>query len=453
MRPLFLLSLLLFACNGGDQDNKNKNKNKDTDGDGVPDTEDVCPDADDRIDADGDGLPDACDPCRLDPTGSDDVDGDGVCNRFDRCPGADDAEDVDGDGVCDAIDRCPTDPLPNEDNDNDGVCNSDDACADYDDGIDGDGDGQPNACDPCPYDAFDDSDGDNHCDSDDLCPGFDDNADIDGDGQPDDCDPCPLDSPNDTDGDLVCDSDDPCPIDNPDDSDGDTVCDSDDLCPLGDDTIDDDGDGWIDACDPCPGDQYNSCITPGQHLSEWFFPTDAQGQYCYGSADVHYAYFGELPFEECENKANATGTQWFVGISAPYVTGWIGSHNETQATTSNPASWTTELIVDKTQLRSCVLGEFEHRTEASNFPIEQIYFDATSGRTWHFWDLQNQTHSQAISFGDNRGARIINPSSVGQPTTARMTAPTHWCHAGAQFNGNNNCNSDQSCDFFVGYFE
>ncbi|NCG21370.1 MAG: hypothetical protein GWP91_20360 [Rhodobacterales bacterium] len=74
-------------------------------------------------------------------------------------------------------------------------------------------------------------------------------------------------------------------------------------------------------------------------------------------------------------------------------------------------------------------------------------------RTWHYWDLIDQTHSQAISFADNRGARIINPNSVGQTGQRRMTAPTHWCHAGAEFNGTSSCNTDNICSFMVGYWE
>ena len=113
-------------------------------------------------------------------------------------------------------------------------------------------------------------------------------------------------------------------------------------------------------------------------------------------------------------------------------------------------NWGDENVVPRTDLYSCVLGEFEHRTEATVFPAEQLFVD-WMGRTWHYWDLPNQTASQAISFADDLGGRIINPNSVGLNGVARMSA--HWCHASAEFNGLTDCNSDNICNFMVGYYE
>jgi len=72
----------------------------DSDGDTVPDSVDVCPGFDDRLDMDGDTVPDDCDQC----DGHDDAvdsDSDGVPDGCDACPGFDDADDADGDGIPD----------------------------------------------------------------------------------------------------------------------------------------------------------------------------------------------------------------------------------------------------------------------------------------------------------------------------------------------------------------
>lgn len=452
-RPLLTLlaALALSACGGGSPEKTNTGVVGDTDGDGVADDFDACPGFPDTADADADGTADGCDPCP--DTSETDDDGDGQCGDDDPCP-ADNPDDTDGDSICDSDDLCPLDADPGHDEDNDGVCNADDLCPGFNDAGDVDGDLVPNGCDVCPFDILDDSDGDGRCDTDDRCEGFDDNLDGDGDNQPDDCDPCPTDNPNDTDGDGVCNSVDLCPLDNPDDTDGDGVCDSDDICRLGDDNVNDDGDQYPDACDPCPGDGANTCIGPGDHLTVPFYPPDSTGQWCYGDALLYFEYFGELTWDECEVILNSTGTQPYVGQYTMYPAGWIGDQDAGNAVIADPGgNWPVEMVVPRTDLHSCQVAVFDPRTAPTNFPVEQIYFDATTGRTWHYWDMTQQTHSQAIAFADTLGARIINPNVVGLVGLPRMTAPTHWCHAGAEFNGGSNCNSDQICDFMVGYFE
>jgi hypothetical protein len=188
------------------------------------------------------------------------------------------------------------------------------------------------------------------------------------------------------------------------------------------------------------------------HMSEVFTWTATYGQYCGSPPNAYYRYYGELTFDECQEKANATGTQWFVGISSPYTAGWIGDQDETNAVSTSPADWTREVITPRTSLKSCTLAVFDHRTAPTVSPAEETYVDAL-GRVWHYWQLNRQTASQAISFADDLGARIINPNSVGLTGLQRMTAPTHWCHASAQFNGGSNCNTDNICDFIVGYYE
>ena len=187
------------------------------------------------------------------------------------------------------------------------------------------------------------------------------------------------------------------------------------------------------------------------HRSEPFVPTDSQGQYCDGEAPVHWAYFGEMTFSECQEKANATGTQWFVGHWTDYVNGWIGYQDPDNAVVVG-GSWSTEEIVASTDLYSCTLGQVEHWQEPTVSPASQSYVDH-QGRRWVYWELLSQTSAQAISFADDRGARIISPEAVGRPGEVFGTPQTHWCYATAQFNSSGNCNGDTLCDFLVGYWE
>ena len=188
------------------------------------------------------------------------------------------------------------------------------------------------------------------------------------------------------------------------------------------------------------------------HMSLPLDPTDSTGQWCDSDPPVHWRYFGETTFDECQHHANSTGSQWYVGLYTDYTSGWIGDHDATSAIITSNSNWTTIIIVPRNHLYSCVLGYVEHRTEPTVDPPEEIYVDE-KGRVWHYWDLVGQTHSQAMAFADARGARIINPNSVGLTGLSRHTAPTHWCHAGSQFNGTGSCNSDSICSFMVGYFE
>lgn len=188
------------------------------------------------------------------------------------------------------------------------------------------------------------------------------------------------------------------------------------------------------------------------HLSAAFDATAFNGQWCDTDAPVNYQYFGEMDFDSCDALANATGTQWYVGQWTDFTDGWIGDQDATFAAASNAFDWPNETLVARTTPRSCVLGQIEHRTEPTVSPGETLFTDA-AGRVWHYWSIAGQTHSQAMAFADMKGARIINPNSVGLGGLARMTAPTHWCHAGAQFNGASSCNSDNICDFIVGYYE
>lgn len=194
----------------------------------------------------------------------------------------------------------------------------------------------------------------------------------------------------------------------------------------------------------------NSCYAP--HLSEEFFPTNSTGQYCGGDAPVNWAYFGELTFQECQETANATGTQWFVGISSSYTEGWIGYQDSYTAVVTSPSSFENEIIVSNLSLYSCALGQVEHRSTPTVSPTEMRYTDDV-GRQWVYWEVMSQTHSQAMAFADDRRARIISPNSVGRTGEPWMTAPTHWCYAGAEFNGAGSCNTDNSCNFLVGYWE
>ncbi|MFT4621954.1 MAG: hypothetical protein ACI8PZ_000606 [Myxococcota bacterium] len=188
------------------------------------------------------------------------------------------------------------------------------------------------------------------------------------------------------------------------------------------------------------------------HLSDVHTPTGSQGQWCSGDAPANYTDYGTMTFDECQCIANSTGTNWFGGVSTPFDTVWIGDHDASMATLGGGGYWASEMTVPRDGLQSCVLAQFDHRTEPSELPLEELFTDS-DGRRWHFWQFSSQTHSQVISFADDVGGRVINPNSVGLVGVAAFTQPTHWCHAGAQFNGGADCNSDNLCNFVVGYFE
>ncbi len=151
----------------------------DRDGDGVPDAQDLCPDAPGSMaasgcpDSDGDGFSDRDDQC---PTaagplnGCPDADNDGVADKDDRCPtemgvpennGCPAVRDADGDGIPDDQDGCPTEEGTRATN----------GCPD------GDGDGVADREDRCPNtpglmtaNGCPDADRDGLIDSDDRCP-------------------------------------------------------------------------------------------------------------------------------------------------------------------------------------------------------------------------------------------------------------------------------------------
>ncbi|MFT4626408.1 MAG: hypothetical protein ACI8PZ_005085, partial [Myxococcota bacterium] len=210
--------------------------------------------------------------------------------------------------------------------------------------------------------------------------------------------------------------------------------------------------GAPEICDDDIDQDCNGDTTCCGHYLDIHSPSGSQGQWCYGDATLNYHDYGEMTFDDCQCIANRTGTQWFGGAYSPFATVWIGDHDEASATIGGTAYWADEMVVPRESLHTCALAQFEHRTEPSEAPREEVYVDA-GGRTWHFWNFSSQTHSQVISFADDIGARVINPNSVGLFGDAAFTQPTHWCHAGAEFNGGRDCNSDNLCNFVVGYFD
>ncbi len=190
------------------------------------------------------------------------------------------------------------------------------------------------------------------------------------------------------------------------------------------------------------------------HLTEAFVEDGTFGQWCGGDAPAHYRDYGSLTFDECECIANRTGTTWAVGASSPVTdTGWLGDDDGLiNATTSNGGDWPNERIVARDTPQQCVLAWFEPRTEPSESPAEEIYVD-DDGRIWHYWHFTAQTSSQVHAFADDVGGRVINPRSVGLGAVPGTTGLTHWCHAAASFNDGGDCNSDNICGHYVGYFE
>ncbi len=177
------------------------------------------------------------------------------------------------------------------------------------------------------------------------------------------------------------------------------------------------------------------------------------GQWCDGDALLYYKNYGSMTFDECQCIANQTGTQWYGGEWTDFPAVWVGDQDADLAVAVEGAAyWTDVGEVARDSSFECVLAKFDHRSEPDEFPAEETHVDA-QGRTWHFWQYSAQTHSQVIAAADDVGGRIINPNSVGLDGVTAFTQPTHWCHAGAQFNGTGTCNSDESCNFVMGYFE
>jgi hypothetical protein len=186
-----------------------------------------------------------------------------------------------------------------------------------------------------------------------------------------------------------------------------------------------------------------------------FSSTGSTGQWCNGDAPLYYRDYGNLTFAECDCIANETGTQPYVGTSTAFgsTNGWLGDLAGANAAISDGGNWPNELVVSETSSYRCALAQVTQRTAPTVSPAENIYNDSL-GRTWHYWQLNSQTVSQAMAFANARGARIISPDSVGRVGEGGFgTPPTHWCHANAMFNDGGNCNSDYICNFLVGYYE
>ncbi|MBT3222498.1 MAG: hypothetical protein HN348_25780, partial [Proteobacteria bacterium] len=189
----------------------------------------------------------------------------------------------------------------------------------------------------------------------------------------------------------------------------------------------------------------------GSHASEPFIPVVTGASWRFSTVD--YTNYGLMTFDECQEKANVTGTQYYVGIGSDHgLHGWIGDHDETQATVST-GYWPTEGIVARDSQQYCVLGRFaEHYQEATESPTAEEYTDS-KGRKWTYWEFTSQYVHQALAFADDHQARIINPNSVGLTGALRATPPTHWNFASAQFNGGGDYNTSYTAPITVGYYE
>jgi hypothetical protein len=181
----------------------------DRDGDGLPDNDDLCPDAGGSIDAGGCPVSDVVDACPADPNKT----APGACG----C-GIPDV-DVDGDGTLDCVDLCTGDPNKNAP----GVC----GCGVAD--VDTDGDGTYDCHDSCPADPGKIAPG--------VCGCGVVDGDTDGDGTHDCHDNCPTD-PGKTDP-GVC----GCGLAESNNCDGDGLDNSADTCPLTSGTM---------SCSGCP---------------------------------------------------------------------------------------------------------------------------------------------------------------------------------------------------------
>lgn len=158
---------------------------KDSDNDGIPDDQDLCPNAfgskelNGCPDKDGDGVADYLDKCPetaglKEFGGCPDTDGDGIPDNEDECPNVagtkankgcpekvEAPKDTDGDGVPDSEDKCPNEKgspttMGCPDSDGDGIADFEDKCPDkpglriYYGCPDTDGDGIDDSRDKCP---------------------------------------------------------------------------------------------------------------------------------------------------------------------------------------------------------------------------------------------------------------------------------------------------------------
>ena len=223
---------------------------------------------------------------------------------------------------------------------------------------------------------------------------------------------------------------------------------------------DDDGDGLVDypQDDGCEGAGDTDELSQDRHLSEDFNP-DGVGQiYCNAGGDIHFHDYGPMTFPDCDALANRTGTQYYAGTQwqGQPGDGWLGDHDGITATASSPGDdWGVTLILPADMPYTCRLALMPHRTEpdAAAISPESVYTDV-SGHRWHYWVLNGQTHSQCLAYADTVRGRIVNPWSVGLGPVPMIASPTHWCHAGPQFNQDGvGINSDQPANCAVAYWE
>jgi hypothetical protein len=223
---------------------------------------------------------------------------------------------------------------------------------------------------------------------------------------------------------------------------------------------DDDGDGLVDYPDDdgCQAAGDADELARDRHMSEDFNP-DGIGQiWCNDQGDIHFHDYGPMTFPECDALANRTGTQYYAGTQwqGQPGEGWLGDHDGATATASSPnGDWSLTQILPANMPYACRLALMPHRTEPDPARIgPETLYDDGNGHRWHYWLLTQQTHSQCLAYADSVRGRIINPWSVGLGPLVMMTSPTHWCHAGPQFNQDGvGINSDQAADCAVGFWE
>jgi hypothetical protein len=223
---------------------------------------------------------------------------------------------------------------------------------------------------------------------------------------------------------------------------------------------DDDGDGLVDYPDDdgCQAAGDTDELARDRHMSEDFNP-DGVGQiWCNAEGDINFHDYGLMTFPECDALANRTGTQYYAGTQwqGQPGEGWLGDHDGATATASSPGGdWSVTQILPADMPYTCRLALMPHRREPDPNQIgPETLYDDGNGHRWHYWLLTQQSASQCLAYADTVRGRIINPWSVGLGPRVMMTSPTHWCHAGPQFNQDNvGINSDQPGDCAVGFWE
>jgi len=221
------------------------------------------------------------------------------------------------------------------------------------------------------------------------------------------------------------------------------------------DGIDNDEDGEIDwPADPDCRGAGDVEATTDPHLSEDFNPDQQDQIWCNAQGAIDFREYGDMTYDECDALANRTGTQLYAGIAWQNQPGqgWVGVEDEDNALIAD-RDWHRLVVTPRNGQQMCRLAIMPHRQEPNDRGVEQIHVDA-AGHRWHFWTLNNQTASQCLAFADDVRGRIINPWQVGLGRLPHMSSPTHWCHAGPQFNAQGQgLNSDQRGACTVGFWE